>query len=197
MTVGAGEDYRSAGAAPPSALHPNAPVTPATIGAALQAAYSIAHFHGRCLGRSCVGRVIGTALPAPVAYSSYTTIPIARWWPRVPDEVRSILAVVDFDYTFASPGTAINHRVVVTDGSATDTGTARQIQPSQATTQIIDPGQSFLAISEPVRRTRVLCSVDLANVTDNQRLSVQVQAEAGSLTRLRHLQCAIYWVANG
>jgi len=195
VTVGAGEDYRSAGAAPPVALANNASVTPATYGAALQAAYSIAHDHGRCLARSCVGRINGRAAPAPLAYSSWATVPIARWWPRVPDEVSALIAVIDFGYAITGLGSRIEHRLIASAGGNTDTGSSYYSDPSDADIQARGVGPVWL--SNPLRRRRVIARVDLSTVADAQRVSVVVQAQAGSESFLRHIQAALYWIANG
>lgn len=200
--IGAGEGYTSAGAVSPILYAPAAPLAGEAVGGVLQGAYAVAYQHGTCLARTVRGiPQLGTEVQYVLEPTAYTEIQGCRWVVFVPAEVTTLAVVLEESLQSSAADTYVERRVIVTDGTNTDTGatTPMTIQSPVVTSPAIGdwpwPGDLWLQ-----SRQRMIYRVRLTNCSPSARLTVYVEgrrAEPQYTVGATMLQAALYWSARG
>lgn len=195
--IGAGEGYTLAGAVAPSLYHPAAPLAAEAAAGVLRGAYVVGHQHGRCLARSVLGIPQQASLASvPTAPTTWTEITGARWRVYVPAEVSTLTLVADVVLVPNSQA-VLEHRLVVTDGTNTDTGETVELRVTNAavTTPVAQPGLPWPGPLVATRRERVTMAVALDTVSPGARLDIYADARALGYVGRLFVGLALYWSA--
>lgn len=200
--IGAGEGYTSAGAISPILYAPAAPLAGEAVGGVLQGAYAVAYQHGTCLARTVRGiPQLGTEVQYVLEPTAYTEIAGCRWVVFVPAEVTTLAVVLEESLQSSAADTYVERRVIVTDGTSTDTGatTPMTIQSPVVTSPVIGnwpwPGDLWLQ-----SRQRMIYRVRLTNCSPSTQLTIYVEgrrAEPQYTVGATMLQAALFWSARG
>jgi len=172
-----GKLYHHADLIYPAAYHPKSPLTGPALGEALRAAYLAAHRRGR--------RMIDQNYPVTwrsaatqrerFAFAETTWARIAEGYRRIPAEVTHLAGEAVFSCLDADNESTAYHRVVVYDGSNTDTGSTTETElalAQAADTSYLPPALRYY--EGPTYRARF--EVTLANVAPGAGREVYVQA---------------------
>lgn len=195
-----GQDHGASPLLPPHAHHPDSPSTGVALANALRASYMFSRTNSRMIG--CQTYQSQRFASGYTAHSIYDTSfnGIGEFRCRVPSHATHVECVAYF-YTIGFDGSYIvNHRVVVTDGTNTDTGTTYQ-QPTTPVSGLQDftPGSFFSVYDLPLESAAF--SAALSTVTQDAVVTVTPQAYAvddeGTALSYRPLSCTAFWSSYG
>lgn len=161
----------------PAAYHPGSPLTGPALGRALRIAYLYAHHHGRMI----IDQPYPLAMREASTYQARTRfaetsyVRIAEGYRTIPAEVTHLVAEALFAADDAYQ-LVVYHRIVVTDGSNTDTGSAVETQVPIQARERAQAGDPWYGPYGPRYRHRARCEVELDTVTTGAVRQVYVEA---------------------
>lgn len=200
--IGAGEGYTSANPVYPILYAPAAPLAAEVMAGVLRGAYVVAHQHGTCLARTVRGiPQLSTSTPMTLEPSSYTEIAGCRWLAYVPAEATALIVVLGEAFSPTAETNNVERRVIVTDGTNTDTGadTPQAIHGAVEERRVVGdmpwPGNRWYR-----SRQQMICRVALANCSPAARLTVYVEGRQQAPTAplgVTLIGATLFWSARG
>lgn len=179
-----GIDYQGASQISPYSYHPETPATARVLFHSLRGAYFFSRMHARNIGQQTYRIWLADAHvynSTTSSISSLTAIDIARFRRRLPAHATHVGASIWFR-VFGADAVLATHRVVVTDGTDTDTGLNAVSEVSME--PIVEAGSfGFDATQSPfdpgiIGVGHAACEVALSSVTLPARCTVTVEAYA-------------------